>query len=94
MDADDLLHPGFSQVFIGLNIIPWPRAGGGGQDAGGCQPVQEFLALDRNQVTQHFLPAVDIVGHGMDMQFFEHSSGMLAVLSVRTATCLDMGFFP
>jgi len=32
---------------------------------------KKFLALNRDQVTQHFLAAVDIVSHGMDVQFFE-----------------------
>ena len=68
MDADDLLGALLDQLLVSRQVFAGTRRRRGGRDAGAGQPLQELVAPDGDQVAQHFLPAVEIVGHRLDVQ--------------------------
>jgi hypothetical protein len=73
MDTNDLVDPFLGgDFFIKGLIIARAGIGGPGQFTRNRQPAVELLALDADQIAQHFIPAVNVIGHPMDFEGLQH----------------------
>src|SRR4030067_2259251 len=74
VDADNLTHAFLGKLFIDFQVIPWTRAGSRGQLLSAMKPAIKSFALDRHQVSQHFLAAMDVVRNPRDLELLQEWS--------------------